>query len=206
MTEPRVISRGTSVGDLDTDYKWGFTIDIDSDLAPKGLNEDVVRLISAKKEEPEWMLEWRLKAFRHWEKLKYKEPQWANIHHDPIDYQDIYYYAAPKKDDAPKSLDEVDPEILEAFEKLGIPLQERERLAGVAVDAVLDSVSVATTYQGTLEKAGVIFCSMSEAVKNHPDLVQKYLGSVVPYADNFFATLKKIHLFAEMFSQKKHCT
>jgi Fe-S cluster assembly protein SufB len=189
MTAPKVISRGTSPGELDTDYKWGFTIDIDSDLAPKGLNEDVVRLISAKKEEPQWMLDWRLKAFRHWEKLKYKEPLWANVHHDPIDYQDIYYYAAPKKDDAPKSLDEVDPEILEAFEKLGIPLQERERLAGVAVDAVLDSVSVATTYQGTLEKAGVIFCSMSDAVKNHPDLVQKYLGSVVPYADNFFATL-----------------
>ena len=189
MTTPRVISRGTSPGELNTDYKWGFSIDIGSDLAPKGLNEDIVRLISAKKGEPEWMLEWRLKAFRHWEKLKYKEPQWANIHHDPIDYQDIYYYAAPRRDDAPKSLDEVDPEILEAFEKLGIPLQERERLAGVAVDAVLDSVSVGTTYQGTLEKAGVIFCSMSDAVKNHPDLVQKYLGSVVPYADNFFATL-----------------
>ncbi len=189
MTTPRVISRDTSSDELDTDYKWGFTIDIDSDLAPKGLNEDVVRLISAKKEEPEWLLEWRLKAFRHWERLQYREPAWANVHHEPIDYQDIYYYAAPGNKDAPKSLDEVDPEVLEAFEKLGIPLQERERLAGVAVDAVLDSVSVATTYQDTLEKAGIIFCSMSEAVKKHPELVQKYLGSVVPYADNFFATL-----------------
>ena len=189
MTTPRVISRDTTSTELDSDYKWGFTIDIDSDLAPKGLSEDVVRLISAKKEEPEWLLEWRLKAFRHWERLQYQEPAWANIEHDPIDYQDIYYYAAPSSGDAPKSLDEVDPEVLEAFDKLGIPLQERERLAGVAVDAVLDSVSVATTYQETLEKAGVIFCSMSEAVQNHPELVQKYLGSVVPYTDNFFATL-----------------
>ena len=191
MTTPRVISRtSASSEELDTDYKWGFTIDIDSDLAPKGLNEDVVRLISAKKEEPDWMLEWRLKAFRYWVKLNQAEPKWANIHHPEIDFDDIYYYAAPKsKDDAPKSLDEVDPEILEAFEKLGIPLAEREKLAGVAVDAVLDSVSVATTYQESLEKAGVIFCSMSEAVKNHPDLVKKYLGSVVPYGDNFYASL-----------------
>ena len=190
MTTPRVISRGTESSELDTDYKWGFTIDIESDLAPKGLNEDIVRLISAKKEEPEWLLEWRLRAFKHWERLNFEAPKWANIHHDPIDYQNIYFYAAPtSKDTAPKSLDEVDPEVLEAFEKLGIPLQERERLAGVAVDAVLDSVSVATTYQDTLEKAGIIFCSMSDAVKKHPDLVQKYLGSVVPYADNFYATL-----------------
>ena len=191
MTAPRVISRTSATSEeLDTDYKWGFTIDIDSDLAPKGLNEDIVRLISAKKEEPEWMLEWRLKAYRHWVRLNQAEPKWANIHHPEIDFQDIYYYAAPKsKDGAPKSLDEVDPEILEAFEKLGIPLAEREKLAGVAVDAVLDSVSVATTYQESLEKAGVIFCSMSEAVKKHPDLVKKYLGSVVPYADNFYASL-----------------
>jgi Fe-S cluster assembly protein SufB len=191
MTTSKVISRTSATSEeLDTDYKWGFTIDIDSDLAPKGLNEDVVRLISAKKGEPEWMLEWRLKAFRHWLKLNKAEPKWANIHHPEIDFDDIYYYAAPKsKDDAPKSLDEVDPEILEAFEKLGIPLAEREKLAGVAVDAVLDSVSVGTTYQESLEKAGVIFCSMSEAVKNHPDLVKKYLGSVVPYGDNFYATL-----------------
>ena len=123
MTTPRVISRDTASTELDSDYKWGFTIDIDSDLAPKGLSEDVVRLISAKKEEPEWLLEWRLKAFRHWERLKYEEPAWANIHHDPIDYQDIYYYAAPNTKDAPKSLDEVDPEVLEAFDKLGIPFR-----------------------------------------------------------------------------------
>ena len=185
MTTPRVISRESTSTDLDTDYKWGFTIDIESDLAPKGLNEDIVRLISAKKQEPEWMLEWRLKAYRHWERLNFEAPKWANVQYDPIDYQDIYYYAAPATKDAPKSLDEVDPEVLEAFEKLGIPLQERARLAGVAVDAVLDSVSVATTYQDMLEKAGIIFCSMSDAVKNHPELVRKYLGSVVPYARQF---------------------
>ena len=191
MSTPRVISRGaTTSGDLDTDYKWGFTIDIESDVAPKGLSEDIVRLISAKKEEPDWMLEWRLKAFRHWVKQSQEEPKWANIHHPPIDYQDIHYYAAPgSKEGGPKSLDEVDPEILEAFEKLGIPLAERERLAGVAVDAVIDSVSVATTYQETLEKAGIIFCPISEAIRDHPDLVEKYMGSVVPYADNFYATL-----------------
>ena len=191
MSTPRVISRGaTTSGDLDTDYKWGFTIDIESDVAPKGLNEDIVRLISAKKEEPDWMLEWRLKAFQHWIKQNQDEPKWANIHHPPIDFQDIHYYAAPgSKEGGPKSLDEVDPEILEAFDKLGIPLAEREKLAGVAVDAVLDSVSVATTYQETLEKAGIIFCPISEAIQKHPDLVQKYMGSVVPYADNFYATL-----------------
>ena len=191
MSTPRVISRGaTTSGDLDTDYKWGFTIDVESDVAPKGLNEDIVRLISTKKEEPDWMLEWRLKAFRHWIKQNQAEPKWANIHHPPIDFQDIHYYAAPgSKEGGPKSLDEVDPEILEAFEKLGIPLAEREKLAGVAVDAVLDSVSVATTYQETLEKAGIIFCPISEAIRNHPELVQKYMGSVVPYADNFYATL-----------------
>jgi len=188
MTTPKVISRNATSSELDADYKWGFTIDIESDLAPKGLSEDIVRLISAKKEEPEWLLEWRLKAYRHWLKLKQQAPTWANVEHAPIDYQDIYYYAAPKTD-APKSLDEVDPEILEAFEKLGIPLQEREKLAGVAVDAVLDSASVATTYKATLEKQGIIFCPISEAVREHPDLVQKYLGSVVPYGDNFYATL-----------------
>ena len=191
MTTTKVISRtGTTSSDLDTDYKWGFTIDIDSDVAPKGLNEDIVRLISHKKGEPEWMLEWRLKAYRQWLKMSHQEPKWANIQHPPIDYQDIIYYAAPSsKSDAPKSLDEVDPEVLEAFEKLGIPLAERERLAGVAVDAVLDSVSVATTYQDMLEKAGIIFCPISEAIQKHPDLVKKYLGSVVPYADNFYAGL-----------------
>ncbi|MEK7806392.1 MAG: Fe-S cluster assembly protein SufB [Chloroflexota bacterium] len=191
MATTRVISRaGTSSNDLDTDYKWGFTIDIESDVAPKGLNEDIVRLISAKKGEPDWMLEWRLKAYRHWVKLDFEEPKWANIHHPPIDYQDIIYYAAPSsKKDGPKSLEEVDPEVLEAFNKLGIPLEEQKQLAGVAVDAVLDSVSVATTYQATLEKVGVIFCPISEAIRNHPELVKKYLGSVVPYADNFYATL-----------------
>ena len=149
MTTPKVISRNATSSELDADYKWGFTIDIESDLSPKGLNEDIVRLISAKKEEPEWLLEWRLKAFRHWVKLNQQAPTWANVKHPPIDYQDIYYYAAPKSD-APKSLDEVDPEILAAFDKLGIPLQERERLAGVAVDAVVDSASVATTYKDCL--------------------------------------------------------
>ena len=188
MTSQRVISRTSR--DLDSEYKWGFTIDIDEDFIPKGLSEDVVRLISAKKNEPNWMLEWRLKAFKFWSRQTYQEPQWAHIHHPPIDYQDIYYYAAPaSQKDGPKSLDEVDPEVLEAFNKLGIPLEEQKALAGVAVDAVLDSVSVATTYRETLEKVGVIFCSMSEAVQNHPELVQKYLGSVVPYADNFYATL-----------------
>ena len=191
MAASRVISRTTtSSDDLDTDYKWGFTIDVESDVAPKGLNEEIVRLISFKKGEPDWMLEWRLKAYRHWVKLNNEEPKWANIHHPPIDYQDIIYYAAPGSGkDGPKSLDEVDPEVLAAFEKLGIPLAEREKLAGVAVDAVLDSVSVATTYQEKLEEAGIIFCSMSEAIKNHPELVRKYLGSVVPYADNFYAGL-----------------
>ena len=188
---PQVITRGaTTSGDLDTEYKWGFTIDIESDVAPKGLSEDVVRLISAKKNEPDWMLENRLKAFRHWVTLNQQAPTWANVEYPPIDYQDIHYYAAPGSGgDQPKSLDDVDPEILEAFDKLGIPLAERERLAGVAVDAVVDSVSVATTYQATLEKAGIIFCPISEAIQKHPDLVQKYLGSVVPYGDNFYATL-----------------
>ena len=191
MTTPKVISRtGTTSDDLDTDYKWGFTIDIEADVAPKGLNEEIVRLISFKKGEPDWMLEWRLKAYRHWIKRNNEEPRWAMIHHPPIDFQDIIYYAAPSSmKDGPKSLDEVDPELLEAFDKLGIPLAEREKLAGVAVDAVLDSVSVATTYQDMLEKAGIIFCPISEAIQKHPELVKKYLGSVVPYADNFYAGL-----------------
>ena len=188
---PPVISRdATTSADLDTEYKWGFTIDIESDVAPKGLNEDVVRLISAKKGEPEWMLEWRLKAFKHWLTLNQEAPTWANVTHPPIDYQDIHYYAAPGSGGTrPKSLDEVDPEILAAFDKLGIPLAEREKLAGVAVDAVVDSVSVATTYQESLEKAGIIFCPISEAIEKYPELVRKYLGSVVPYGDNFYATL-----------------
>ncbi len=187
MTTQRVISREST--DIDTEYKWGFTIDIEQDVAPKGLSEDIVRFISAKKEEPEWMLEWRLKAFRYWITLNEEEPKWANIQHPRIDFQDIIYYASSSQKDGPKSMDEVDPELLEAFEKLGIPLDEQKQLAGIAVDAVLDSSSVATTYKDTLEKAGVIFCSMSEAIRNHPDLVQKYLGSVVPYADNFYAAL-----------------
>ena len=188
MTTQRVISREST--DIDTEYKWGFTIDIEQDTAPKGLSEDIVRFISAKKEEPEWMLEWRLKAYRYWITLNEEEPKWANIQHPRIDFQDIIYYASPSaKKDGPQSMDEVDPELVEAFNKLGIPLDEQKQLSGIAVDAVLDSSSVATTYQETLEKAGVIFCSMSEAIRNHPELVQKYLGSVVPYADNFYAAL-----------------
>lgn len=166
-------------------YKYGFTIDIEADQAPKGLTEDTVRFISAKKNEPEWMLNIRLRAFRHW--LKMTEPNWAKIGYPAIDYQDIIYYSAPK----PKlnSLDEVDPEILKTFEKLGIPLDERKALAGVAVDAVVDSVSVKTTFKGKLAEKGVIFCSLSEAVQEHPELIKKYLGKVVPYTDNFFAAL-----------------
>jgi len=173
------------------EYKYGFVTDIEADYAPKGLNEEIIRFISAKKEEPEWLLEWRLKAYRHW--LTKKDPDWARVKHPEIDFQDIHYYAAPKsKGDGPKSLDEVDPELLETYEKLGIPLKEQEMLAGVsnvAVDAVFDSVSVATTYKETLEAAGIIFCSISEAVREHPELVKQYLGTVVPYSDNFYATL-----------------
>ncbi|HSS52438.1 MAG TPA: Fe-S cluster assembly protein SufB, partial [Thermoanaerobaculia bacterium] len=170
------------------DYKFGFITDVEQDIFPPGLSEDVIRALSAKKEEPEWMLEWRLKAYRHW--LNMVEPTWANVHYPPIDYQSIAYYAGPKpKGSGPKSLEEVDPEILATYEKLGIPLREREMLAGVAVDAVFDSVSVATTFKAKLAEAGIIFCSFSEAVRNHPDLVKQYLGSVVPYSDNFFATL-----------------
>src|SRR5437764_2133829 len=169
-------------------YKYGFVTDIETDTVPRGLSEDVIRLISAKKNEPEFMLEWRLKAFRHW--LTMKEPRWQNVRYPAIDYQDIVYYSAPKpKGQGPKNLEEVDPELLKAFDKLGIPLAEQKRLSGVAVDAVFDSVSVATTFKEKLAKAGVIFCSFSEAVQNHPELVKKYLGSVVPYSDNFFATL-----------------
>ena len=172
----------------DGPYKYGFVTEIESEFAPKGLDDDIVRFISAKKDEPAWLLEWRLAAFRHWQTMD--EPEWAFVDYPPIDYQDAYYYAAPKNpDDAPKSLDEVDPKLLETYEKLGIPLHERAALAGVAVDAVFDSVSVATTFKEKLEEAGVIFCPISEAVQNHPGLVRKYLGSVVPVADNFFATL-----------------
>ena len=167
------------------DYKFGFVTDIEQDSLPPGLNEDVVRFISAKKGEPEWLLDWRLRAYRHW--LTMEEPRWANVHYKPIDYQSIIYFAAPKA--GPKSLAEVDPEILKTYEKLGIPLHEREILAGVAVDAVFDSVSVATTFKAKLADMGIIFCSFSEAVREHPELVKQYLGSVVPYSDNFFATL-----------------
>jgi len=170
------------------EYKYGFVSDIENEAVPKGLNEDIIRLISAKKKEPEFLLEWRLKAFRHWQTMK--EPRWANVKYDKIDYQDIVYYSAPKsKKDGPENLDEVDPAILEMYNKLGIPLEEQEKLAGVAVDAVLDSVSVATTFKEKLSELGIIFCSFSEAVQNHPDLVKKYLGTVVPYGDNFFAAL-----------------
>ena len=179
---------------IDVDqYKYGFSTDIESVKAPKGLNEDIVRFISAKKAEPQWLLDWRLEAFRRW--LTMQEPEWANVHYPKIDFQDLYYYSAPKSTEGPKSLAEVDPELLETYKKLGIPLKEQEVLAGVkgaprvAVDAVFDSVSVVTTFKEELSKAGVIFCSISEAVKNHPELVQKYLGSVVPSTDNFYATL-----------------
>ena len=181
------------------EYKWGFVSPIEADSIPRGLNEDVVRLISFKKQEPEWLLEWRLKAYRHW--LTMTEPTWANIHYPKIDYQDIIYYAAPKsKTDGPKSLDEVDPELLRTYEKLGIPLAERAALAGVAVDAVFDSVSVATTFKAKLKDMGVLFCSFSEAVHEYPELVQKYLGSVVPTSDNFFAALN-----SAVFSDGSFC-
>ncbi len=169
-------------------YKYGFVTDIEMETAPKGLSEDIVRFISAKKEEPEWLLEWRLKAYRQW--LEMREPNWAKVGYPPIDYQDLYYYAAPKTKERPKSLDEVDPELLRTYEKLGIPLKEQELLAGVvAVDAVFDSVSVATTYKARLTEMGVIFCSISEAVREHPELVREHLGSVVPRGDNYFAAL-----------------
>src|SRR5213596_1128584 len=169
------------------EYKYGFVTDVEMETVPKGLNEDVIRLISGKKNEPEWMLDWRLRAYRHW--LTMKEPKWSNVRYPPINYQDIIYYAAPKPKEPVKSLEDVDPEIRALYAKLGIPLQEQERLAGVAVDAVLDSVSVATTFKDRLADLGIIFCSFSEAVQEHPDLVRKYLGSVVPFNDNFFAAL-----------------
>lgn len=170
-----------------SEYKYGFYTDIEMDMAPKGLNEDIIRFISAKKNEPDWMLEFRLKAYRHW--LTIKEPNWAHLHHPPIDYNEIIFYAAPKKKKQLAGLDEVDPELLDTFNKLGISLEEQKRLSGVAVDAVIDSVSVKTTFTDTLSKLGIIFCSFSEAVQNHPDLVKQYMGSVVPYTDNYFAAL-----------------
>jgi Fe-S cluster assembly protein SufB len=171
----------------ESEYKWGFVTDIEQEEFPKGLNEDIVRQLSAKKDEPEWMTEWRLKAFRNWQKME--EPDWAKVNYDAIDYQALRYYSAPKKKPELESLDQVDPEVLATFEKLGIPLEEQKRLTGVAVDAVFDSVSVATTFQETLSEKGIIFCSISEAIREHPKLVQKYLGSVVPQTDNYFAAL-----------------
>ena len=185
--------------EISQDYKYGFVTDIESESFPPGLNEDVVRAISARKEEPEWLLEWRLKAYRRW--LTMVEPTWPKVEYPKIDFQDISYFSAPKsKADAPKSLDEVDPELLETYEKLGIPLHERAALAGVAVDAVFDSVSVATTFKDKLAEVGVIFCSFSEAVKEHPELVKKYLGTVVPHSDNFYAALN-----SAVFSDGSFC-
>jgi len=180
------------------EYKWGFVTDIEADAAPKGLSEGIVRFISAKKNEPEWLLEWRLKAYRHW--LTMTEPRWPNVRYNRIDYQDIVYYSAPKQKKQLKSLTEVDPELLRTYEKLGISLQEQERLSGVAVDAVFDSVSVATTFKDKLKELGIVFCSFSEAVREHPDLVREHLGSVVPAGDNFFAALN-----AAVFSDGSFC-
>ena len=181
------------------EYQHGFVTDLESDTVPPGLDEDVVRLISRKKGEPEFLLDWRLKAYRHW--LTMTEPRWANVRHPPIDYDEMSYYSAPKsKDDGPKSLDEVDPKLLETYEKLGIPLEERAALAGIAVDAVFDSVSVATTFKDKLAEQGIVFCSFSEAVREHPALVEQYLGTVVPYTDNFFAALN-----SAVFSDGSFC-
>src|SRR5512147_229042 len=189
----------TIEGLVKQEYKYGFYTDVETDSAPPGLNEEIVRFISTKKNEPEFMLEWRLKAYRHW--LTMKEPTWPHVHYPPIDYQKSVYYSAPKKKgDGPRSLEEVDPKLLETYEKLGIPLKERERLAGVAVDAVFDSVSVGTTFKKQLAEKGIIFCSFSEAVLEHPDLVRKYLGLVVPYTDNYFAALN-----SAVFSDGSFC-
>ncbi|HET9826255.1 MAG TPA: hypothetical protein VFP87_13035, partial [Chitinophagaceae bacterium] len=183
-----------------TEYKYGFVTDIEADEAPKGLNENIIRFISAKKNEPKWMLDWRLKAFRHWEKLAMEEPKWANIKYAPINYQDIIYYSAPKQKAKSKSLDEIDPELRRTFEKLGISLEEQKRLTGVAVDAVIDSVSIGTTFKEQLAELGIIFCSMSEAIQEHPELVKKYLSTVVPITDNYFAALN-----SAVFSDGSFC-
>jgi Fe-S cluster assembly protein SufB len=184
---------------VNREYQHGFVTEIEMDSAPRGLSEDIVRLISRKKKEPDFLLQWRLKAYRHW--LTMEVPAWPNVHYPPVDFQDIIYYAAPaQKGPAPKSLDEVDPKLLETYNKLGISLREQERLAGVAVDAVFDSVSVATTFRGKLAELGIIFGSFSEAVKDHPDLVEKYLGSVVPSSDNFYAALN-----SAVFSDGSFC-
>ncbi|MBI4470730.1 MAG: Fe-S cluster assembly protein SufB, partial [Acidobacteria bacterium] len=183
---------------VNQEYKYGFVTDIETDVAPRGLNEAIIRMISSKKNEPEFMLEWRLKAFRHWQTMV--EPTWPNVHYPPIDYQEIIYYAAPKPKKSVESLDEVDPELLKTFEKLGISLDEQKRLSGIAVDAVFDSVSVATTFKDKLSELGIIFCSFSEAVQHHPELVKKYLGTVVPYTDNYFAALN-----AAVFTDGSFC-
>ena len=187
------------MSELKSEYKHGFVTDIESERIAKGLNEDIVRIISSKKNEPGWLLEYRLSAYRQW--LKMEEPHWAHAEYKPINYQDLYYYSAPKSmAEKPKSLDELDPELLKTFERLGIPLTEQKRISGVAIDAVFDSVSLGTTHKETLEKHGVVFCSISEAVKTHPEIVQKYLGTVVPSADNFFAALN-----AAVFSDGSFC-
>jgi Fe-S cluster assembly protein SufB len=191
-TDTRTIEQLTG-----SDYKYGFVTQIDADTLPRGLNETVIREISARKREPEWLLDWRLKGYRAW--LTMTEPAWQNVHYEPIDYQQIRYYSAPRKP-APVGIDQVDPELLRTFEKLGVPLAERSRLAGVAVDAVFDSVSVVTTFKETLAELGIIFGSFSDAVQEHPELVRKYLGSVVPYSDNFFAALN-----AAVFSDGSFC-
>jgi len=183
---------------INSEYKYGFTTNLDMDSAPMGLSEDIVRFISAKKNEPEWMLAWRLKAYKHW--LTMEEPNWAHVHYPKIDFQNIIYYAAPKKNKELKSLDEVDPELLKTFAKLGISLEEQKRLTGVAVDAVIDSVSVKTTFKEKLGELGIIFCSFSEAVHNHPDLIKKYVGSVVPHTDNYYAALN-----SAVFSDGSFC-
>ncbi len=193
MSDTKIIDDVTQ-----SEYKYGFVSDIESDNAPKGLNEGIVRFISAKKNEPEWLLEWRLKAFRHW--LTMTEPTWPNVHYPVIDFQDIIYYSAPKQKVVLNSLDEVDPEIRATFDKLGISLEEQKRLTGVAVDAVIDSVSVKTTFRGALAELGIIFCSFSEAVHDHPELIKKYLGSVVPATDNFYAALN-----SAVFSDGSFC-
>jgi Fe-S cluster assembly protein SufB len=193
------MSSAKTIKDLtESDYKYGFVTAVEADTVPPGLNEEIIRLISSKKSEPEFMLQWRLKAYRHW--LTMKEPTWANVHYPPIDYQKIIYYSAPKTSGGPASLEEIDPEIRRTYEKLGIPLEEQKVLAGVAVDAVFDSVSVATTFKEKLREMGIVFCSFSEAVREHPDLVQKYLGSVVPHGDNFFAALN-----SAVFSDGSFC-
>lgn len=181
-----------------SEYKYGFVSDFETDQIPKGLNEDIIRLISSKKKEPEWMLTWRLDSFRQWKTMQ--EPEWANITYPKVDYQDLIYYSAPKQKVSPKSLDEIDPELLETFEKLGISITEQKRLTGVAVDAVIDSVSVATTFKDTLNELGIIFCSMSEAIQEHPDLVRKYIGTVVPQHDNYFTALN-----SAVFSDGSFC-